>query len=196
MAKLVSQMTPEEHEAHKARKREQARAMRATPEGRARANANAVSWYRRNPDKARASLRASRKKNREKRKAYLDANRERNRAYQCDYYRQVTRKNKPRSPLRRPLSRETRALLERARRANNWARRKATKLRACPTWVDRDQLRGIYVAAQILRAQGHDVHVDHIIPLRGETVSGLHVPWNLQILPARENLRKGNRHAD
>lgn len=65
--------------------------------------------------------------------------------------------------------------------------RKAVMRQATPPWADRDALRQFYLNTP----DGH--HVDHIMPLRGKTVSGLHIVENLQYLPALENIRKGNR---
>lgn len=56
-----------------------------------------------------------------------------------------------------------------------------------PDWVNRIEITKIYAGCPI------GYHVDHIIPLNGENVSGLHVPWNLQYLPAAENIKKSNK---
>jgi hypothetical protein len=37
---------------------------------------------------------------------------------------------------------------------------------------------------------GFEWHVDHVIPLQGKKVSGFHVPSNIQVIPASENVRK------
>jgi len=73
------------------------------------------------------------------------------------------------------------------------ARKRAAKGRALPPWANRDAIRKVYAEAAALRAQGHDVEVDHIIPLQGKNVSGLHVENNLRVIPALDNARKGNR---
>ena len=61
---------------------------------------------------------------------------------------------------------------------------------ATPPWADRVAAKEIYKNA---RAEG--LHVDHIVPLKGKNVCGLHVHYNLQPLPPKENLIKGNRYA-
>jgi hypothetical protein len=74
--------------------------------------------------------------------------------------------------------------------------RRANILNATPKWVDKNSLKDIesfYVCSQMFSMYtGQKYHVDHIIPLRGKKVSGLHVPDNLQVIPAKENLAKSN----
>lgn len=70
-------------------------------------------------------------------------------------------------------------------RARN-AKRRATKINATPSWANLSLIKRIYENAE-------GMHVDHIIPLQGELVCGLHVENNLQYLTPEENSRKGNK---
>lgn len=76
--------------------------------------------------------------------------------------------------------------------------RRAAKLQRTPPWLTEKQLAEIedfYHLAEALNQVCDEFYeVDHIVPMRGETVSGLHVPWNLQLLTMRENCVKGNRY--
>lgn len=75
--------------------------------------------------------------------------------------------------------------------------RKAALKQRTPEWLTDemyDQLKQIYIQCkEISDSTGILHHVDHIVPLFGDSVSGLHVPWNLQIITAKENLSKSNK---
>lgn len=61
---------------------------------------------------------------------------------------------------------------------------------ATPPWINWEmiqQMRQIYTSAK------PGEHVDHIVPLKSPYVCGLHVPWNLQVIPAKQNLSKSNQ---
>ena len=74
------------------------------------------------------------------------------------------------------------------------SKRRALELMATPRWVNHADIERVYKdAVDLQRLHGEKYHVDHIVPLNGKTVCGLHVAWNLQVLTAEQNLKKGNR---
>lgn len=70
----------------------------------------------------------------------------------------------------------------------------AKKQMALPRWANLEKIKGFYFESRRLTAEtGIPHHVDHIYPLNGETVSGLHNEFNLRVVTAFENQSKGNR---
>jgi hypothetical protein len=123
------------------------------------------------------------KKTAEYKAANKDAVRERNRAYRranLGVFVQHSRRWQQRNPA------VVTALV---------ARRKARLLRATPAWANTFFIEEAYDLAQRrTQATGFEWHVDHVIPLQGKTVCGLHVESNLRVVPAAVNHSKGNRH--
>jgi len=68
------------------------------------------------------------------------------------------------------------------------AKRRTTQEKATPLWIDKELVEDMY-----LEAQYQGLVVDHIVPLKGKNVCGLHWEGNLQLLTSKENSKKGNR---
>jgi hypothetical protein len=80
------------------------------------------------------------------------------------------------------------------------AKRRAAMLKAAPSWLTEEhhrQIKAVYAEARRLSEETGVPHeVDHIVPLQGKVVSGLHVPWNLRPLPRVENNRRPRIYSD
>lgn len=144
------------------------------------------SWCKNclNADRA-AYRKANREKVKARNAAYYEANRERVLAQYAEY-REANRETL------RTKARSYQKANPVKRLARN-AKYRATKLQATPKWLnDRDfwLIEQFYEWSEYLDGPHH---VDHIVPLQGEDVCGLHVPWNLQVLTAKENLKKSNK---
>ena len=77
-------------------------------------------------------------------------------------------------------------------------KRRLAKMHRTPAWLSPDDHWMIEQAYEIAALRttmfGFSWHVDHILPLQGELVSGLHVPTNLQVIPGVDNVRKANKY--
>jgi hypothetical protein len=156
---------------------ERAARQRVTNPGRLRAKDRRK--YYRDVEATRALARASYARNIEKRREYD----------RLRYHNDPTRN------ARQRLQANEWWKLNRGKKNFMVQRRRAQVKRATPPWLTADhkkQIRGFYLEAA---SRTGEWHVDHIVPIRGETVCGLHVPWNLQILPGDDNRRKGNAFA-
>lgn len=80
-----------------------------------------------------------------------------------------------------------------ANKANNRSKR----IKRFPAWLSKEQLLEIQsfykLASELSKRDSIMYHVDHIVPLNGRLVSGLHVPWNLQVLRWDDNISKNNK---
>lgn len=160
---------------------------------KAKSRGYSKAWRERNPEKARAWERAHPERVREiRRNAPSNA-----KAARAERMRNWRALNPEKASAAAAKGRGIRLKAQsRWRSANkakmraNWAAYDAQKRQAMPPWVDRAELAAFYAAAP----DGMDV--DHIVPLRGKLVCGLHVRANLQYLAPAANKSKGNKWPD
>ena len=142
--------------------------------------------------------------------SYYEANKEkialRNKKYKAIYNKENKEKIKAQHQAYYKANKEKITAQSRAWEAKNKdkksvyrANSRAAKLNRTPSWVTKEDLKetkDIYrMARRRQEVESIEYHVDHIIPLQGKSISGLHVPSNLQILTARDNRGKGNTHS-
>lgn len=110
--------------------------------------------------------------------------------------RKIWAQRTPPEPIRK-LSPEViaiRALEQKARNAEVKRLHAAHRVCARPPWITKAEVSEPYMEAQRLSVETGIAHeVDHIIPLLGKNVCGLHVPWNLRVITRRVNRAKSNR---
>ena len=127
-------------------------------------------------------------------------NKERKQAYDIEYHQKNREKRLQYHEEWRAANKDHVRAAQAAYKSNNRgiynaqeAKRRSAKLQATPAWANLAKIKEIYAAAaEESKRLGVPMHVDHIVPLQGELVCGLHTEQNLQILTANENCSKSN----
>ena len=106
----------------------------------------------------------------------------------------ISRDKRPQYADRQSAYNKQWARSNRDKRTFTASKRRAAKLQRTAAWADTDAIKSIYAEARRLqKVLGIPMHVDHVLPLQGELVCGLHVESNLQVIPAILNLKKSNK---
>ena len=163
-------------------------AMPKTPEERA---AYARQWRIDNPDKVKAGIARSLAKRKADWDDFLAGERRRYQGKKDEVNSRQKRYRKE-DPERRAAVMRRYAENHPEKMRELWAGRRAAKRKAMPAWVSRDEITAIYEnCIRITNETGVLHEVDHIVPLQGKGVCGLHVPWNLRVITRAENRAKG-----
>ena len=138
------------------------------------------------------SLEEKRIRNRQRKKKYYEKNKEELKEWRKAYY---YRNKEKEAQYQREWYDKNRG---HANALN--AKRNLAKKHRLPAWLtdnNKKQIKIMYMlASSLTKITGISWHVDHIIPLQGKNVSGLHIPENLQVIPAIENIKKRNKFED
>jgi hypothetical protein len=160
---------------------------------RDKVNAKHRRWRNKNQDKMRTAKREWAKKNPNKIKAQKKRSYEKNKD-KIKVQQSNWQKNNPDKVRERN---KKWAKKNPGRVSSIVAKRRAKKLSATPPWLTEEQkieIQEFYILAKELQWLSEEpLQVDHIIPMQGKNVSGLHVPWNLQILTRSMNSSKNNK---